>query len=61
MQISIRDEDYLALLFEDNGIIQAIVINQKQEKIITNIKCSNNWGDSVEDILYHIERLRGET
>ena len=57
MQISIRDEDYLALLFEDSGVIQAFVINQTK---ILNIKCSNNWGEAVEDILYRIEQLRGE-
>lgn len=58
MQISIRDKDYLALLFEDSSVIQAFVINQKK---IINIKCSNNWGEAVEDIIYRIEKLRGET
>ena len=57
MQISIRDEDYLALLIEDNGHIQAAIINQSKESF-TIIKCSNNWGESVEDVLYQIDKLR---
>lgn len=57
MQISIRDEDYLALLIEDNGDIQAAIINQKKESL-TIIKCTNNWGEAVEDTLYRIEQLR---
>ena len=57
MQISIRDEDYLALLIEDNGHIQAAIINQTKESL-TIIKCSNNWGEAVEDVLYQIDELR---
>ena len=57
MQISIRDEDYLALLIEDKGLIQAAIINQPKESL-TIIKCSNNWGESVEDVLYQIDKLR---
>ena len=57
MQISIRDEDYLALLIEDNGHIQAAIINQSKERL-TIIKCSNNWGEAVEDVLYQIDKLR---
>ena len=57
MQISIRDEDYLALLIEDNGQIQAAIINQLKESL-TIIKCANNWGEAVEDILYQIDKLR---
>ena len=56
MQISIRDEDYLALLIEDKGNIQA-AINQLKENL-TIIKCSNNWGEAVEDVLYQIDKLR---
>ena len=57
MQISIRDEDYLALLIEDNGHIQADIINQTKESL-TIIKCPNNWGEAVEDVLYQIDKLR---
>ena len=57
MQISIRDEDYLALLIEDKDHIQAAIINQSKERI-TIIKCSNNWGEAVEDVLYQIDKLR---
>ena len=56
MQISIRDEDYLALLIEDKDHIQA-AINQSKESL-TIIKCSNNWGEAVEDVLYQIDKLR---
>ena len=57
MQISIRDEDYLALLIEDKDHIQAAIINQPKERL-TIIKCSNNWGNAVEDVLYQIDKLR---
>lgn len=57
MQISIRDEDYLALLIEDNGHIQAAIVNQLKESL-TIIKCPNNWGEAVEDVLYQIDKLR---
>ena len=57
MQISIKDEDYLALLIEDNVHIQAAIINQSKESL-TIIKCSNNWGEAVEDVLYQIDKLR---
>ena len=57
MQISIRDEDYLALLIEDNDHIQAAIINQPKESL-TIIKCPNNWGEAVEDVLYQIDKLR---
>lgn len=57
MQISIRDEDYLALLIVDNDHIQAAIINQTKESL-TIIKCSNNWGDAVEDVLYQLDKLR---
>ena len=57
MQISIRDEDYLALLIEDNDHIQAAIINQSKESL-TIIKCSNNWGEAVENVLYQIDKLR---
>ena len=57
MQISIKDEDYLALLIEDKGYIQAAIINQTKENL-TIIKCSNNWGEAVEDVLYQIDKLR---
>ena len=57
MQISIRDEDYLALLIEDNGHIQAAIINRTKESL-TIIKCPNNWGEAVEDVLYQIDKLR---
>ena len=57
MQISIRDEDYLALLIEDKDHIQAAIINQLKESL-TIIKCSNNWGDAVEEVLYQIDKLR---
>ena len=61
MQISIRDEDYLALLIEDNDHIQAAIINQSKnqsKESLTIIKCSNNWGEAVEDVLYQIDKLR---
>lgn len=57
MQISIRDEDYLALLIYDIDHIQAAIINQPKESL-TIIKCSNNWGEAVEDVLYQIDKLR---
>lgn len=57
MQISIRDEDYLALLIVDKDHIQAAIINQSNERL-TIIKCSNNWGEAVEDVLYQIDKLR---
>ena len=57
MQISIRDEDYLALLIEDKDHIQAAIINQSRESL-TLIKCSNNWREAVEDVLYEIDKLR---
>ena len=57
MQISIKDEDYLALLIEDKDHIQAAIINQTKERL-TIIKCSNNWGEAVEDVLYQIDKLR---
>ena len=57
MQISIRDEDYLALLIEDKDHIQAAIINQSKERL-TIIQCTNNWGEAVEDVLYQIDKLR---
>ena len=57
MHISIRDEDYLALLIEDKDYILAAIVN-KSKKILTIIKCSNNWGEAVEDVLYKIDELR---
>ena len=57
MQMFIRDEDYLALLIEDKDHIQAAIINQTKESL-TIIKCSNNWGEAVEDVLYQIVKLR---
>ena len=57
MQISIRDENYLALLIDDKDQIQAAIIDQSKESL-TIIKCSNNWGESVEDVLYQIDKLR---
>ena len=57
MQISIRDEDYLALLIEDKDHIQAAIINQTKESL-TIIKCPNNWGEAVEDVMYKIDNLR---
>ena len=56
MQISIRDEDYLALLIEDKDHIQAAILNQPKERL-TIIKCPNNWGEAVEDVLYQIDKL----
>lgn len=56
MQISIRDEDYLALLIEDNDHIQAAIIQPKER--LTIIKCPNNWGEAVEHVLYVIDKLR---
>ena len=55
MQISIRDEDYLALLIEDKDHIQAAIIDRKR---VYNYQCSNNWGEAVEDVLYQIDKLR---
>ena len=60
MQISIKDEDYLALLILDKDHIQAAIINQSKERL-TIIKCSNNWGDAVEDVLYQIDKLRTQS
>lgn len=60
MQISIRDEDYLAILVEDKDHIQAAIINQLKERL-TIIKCSNNWGEAVEDVLYQIDKLRAQS
>ena len=60
MQISIRDEDYLALLIEDKDHIQAAIINQSKERL-SIIKCSNNWGEAVEDVLYQIDKLRAQS
>ena len=60
MQISIKDEDYLALLIMDNDHIQAAIINQLKERL-TIIKCSNNWGEAVEDVLYQIDKLRTQS
>ena len=57
MQISIRDDDYLALLIEDKDHIQAAIINKSNESL-TIIKCANNWGEAVEDVLYQIDKLR---
>lgn len=57
MQISIRDEDYLALLFDDEVHIHAAIINQSKERL-TIIKCPNNWGEAVEAVLYEIDKLR---
>ena len=57
MQIFIRDEDYLALLIEDKDQIQATIINQSKERL-TIIKCPNNWGEAVENVLYQIDKLR---
>ena len=57
MQISIRDEDYLALLIADKDYIEAAIVNQLKESL-TIIKCSNNWGEAVEDVLYQIDELR---
>ena len=57
MQISIRDEDYLALLIEDKDQIQAAIINKPKERLII-IKCTNNWGEAVEDVLFQIDKLR---
>ena len=60
MQISIKDEDYLALLIMDYDHIQAAIINQLKERL-TIIKCSNNWGEAVEDVLYQIDKLRAQS
>ena len=57
IHISIRDEDYLALLIDDKDNIQAAIFNQSIESL-TIIKCSNNWGEAVEDVLYQIDKLR---
>ena len=57
MQISIKDDDYLALLIEDKDHILAAIVNQPK-KHLTIIKCSNNWGEAVEDVLYQIDKLR---
>lgn len=57
MNISIRDEDYLALLIEDKDHILAAIVNQPKKRL-TIIKCSNNWGEAVEDVLYQIDKLR---
>ena len=60
MQISIRDEDYLALLIEDKDHIQAAIINQPKERL-TIIQCPNNWGEAVEAVLYQIDKLRTQS
>ena len=57
MQISIRNENYLALLIDDKDHIQAAIIDQSKESL-TIIKCSNTWGEAIEDVLYQIDKLR---